>query len=528
MSFKYNFGDGRLGDCEIADGVFTKMNSYARVLAVDKNVITIDAENQIEGEISTFKAGETILLHISATNGTDATPLGKYQLAQIDLIVENVLTLNEKVFDCDLNYEYLQIISVPQFKNLTLKNATLAPQPYDVFKFRGGVLVFQVFDTFKMENSAIDLTDAGIPFQKKMTYRPLTSQEISGETDGAIYAGQENYITAGKLIMNAGDGVFFMQAKKFLCDTDSRIGNPKTHGRANCRGAADSKFKPSNVTNIGGSTILISSEKLEIRSKENSLTTDYSLLTPILAKYRDSEKPAGRGLARCYIASDTILPKDEKLYAFDILEDDSRVQKLGVEDFGNGELGTVENPNYELNNYAAVKYLDGNRVYYENKTLSGIAPLKLGALVILQNIETGEFAVSRVLEYDEKFVTLKKVIDGSKLQLITVAEFEKLTVGNFAQVRKFDGKIGGVLALAVSDSLEIDGEINAKVQETLEIGNSQSFNRLQVGSMFILSKKIIFGDMARLVGDTLIIGGEMEGFESVKTLGGNNFVHSQT
>lgn len=506
--YKADYGDGRLRDCSITDGVFQKMNSYARVTKINKNVIEI--ADIVQGEMNQLVAGETVLIHVSATNGTDAELLGAYQFNKIELVVDNTLTLSEKVFDVNLEYFYVQIISVPQFDCLTLKDATISPPPFDPFHFVGGIVAFQVFNSFEMINSAIDLSECGIPFNRR-SLRPLTEQERRGETDGAIYAGQENYLTADKFLLNAGDGAVLIQAKNFIADSESRIGNMKTHGRANCRGAADSPFKPSNISNIGGSTILIAADNLE--------------LTPeVLAKYRDSNLREGRGLARCYIASNTILPKDEKLYAFDILEDKFRVQNFGVQDFGNGSLGAADNPQYQLNNFAAVTDIVGNKIYFKDKTLAGIAPLKLGALIILQDLDSGNFIISRVLKYEENAVTLERTLNAERAQIITVAEFTNLKMESHS-IKNFDGTKGGVLAIAAHD-LEITGEINANVRRTLDIGNSQSWNRLQVGSIFILAEKIKFGDNARLKGDTLIIGGELVNFDALKSIGGNNFIYN--
>lgn len=493
MAFKYDFGDGRLGDAVIENGVCKNFNSYARVTSINQNVIEI--ENISEGEFAKFTAGEKILLHISASNRDTGDFLGRYQIATIELVSENKLTLSENIFDCDLNFEYLQIISIPQFKNLTLKNATLTPPPYDVFKFRGGILVAQVFDTFEMVNSFIDLTDCGIPFQKKNTYRPLTTQEISGETDKSQFAGEENLTP---LILNAGDGTVFIQARNFIADEVSRIGNPKTHGKANCRGAADSAFKPSNVTNVGGSSIFIACESITYN------------LTPILAKYRSADAPAGRGLSRCYIASNTILPDDEKLYHFDILEDLSLVQKLGVENFGVGTV-TLERPNFQLNNFAQVTNVIGNKLYFKNKTLSGYAPY---SLVLIRNSE-GEFKISRVLNYGENFVTVKNLPENP-VEIISIAEFENLTLENY-NCEKF-------LGVAVSDTLTISGEINISNCLKLNCGNAQSFNK--VSGIFILAKKIIFAENCRLKCGSMIICNDVENFSEEILAGEPNFIYN--
>ena len=374
--YEVEFGLGKLGDVEIARGI-TTVNSYARVMSINKNVIEVDLENGYVGEFAGFKAGEKVIVHVAATNGTDAGQLGQYVLAQIQLVSSNVFTLDIEIFDIDLSYYYVQVISVPQFRNLKLSEATITPRAYDVFKHYGGVVAFQVFDTFTMQKSYINLADSGIPYQKGLTYRPLTNQEIKGETDAAEMSGAENYITASRLILNAGDGAAIFLCKNIIADAESRIGNPATHGRSKCRGAADSAFKPSNVTNIGGSAILIAADYLKI-TPEN------------LAKYRSSEKPKGRGLSRCHIASNTILPNDEKLYSFDILRDEHKLEQIGIVDYGSGELGEVSRPSYPLNNYAKIVYCAGNKIYYEGKTLSGVSQFKAGNSVIVRS-GSGEF-----------------------------------------------------------------------------------------------------------------------------------------
>ena len=74
--FDFNFGDGRLGDVEIKDGLTQNLNAYARVKSISGNVFEI--ANATESAFANFTAGETVLIHVSATNGTDAEPLGKY------------------------------------------------------------------------------------------------------------------------------------------------------------------------------------------------------------------------------------------------------------------------------------------------------------------------------------------------------------------------------------------------------------------------------------------------------------------
>ena len=509
--FDFDFGNGKLGDVEIKDGLTQNLNAYARVKNISGNVFEI--ENATESAFANFTAGETVLIHISATNGTDAELLGKYDLATIELVSDNRLTL-DKTFDADLNYFYVQLVTVPQFKNLTLTNAVIAPPAYDIFKFIGGLVVFQVFDNFKMENSQIDLTDAGIPTQKKLTYRPLTLQEYEGETDGAKRAGEENFITAERLILNAGDGVLFAQVYNFVADENSRIGNPKTHGRANCRGAADSSFKPSNVTNIGGSTILLVFKATGNSNEATGKNAEAMPLT-LLAKYRSADAITGRGLARCYIASNTPLPADEKLFAKDILKDLSRVQKLGVENFGAGVFGTLENPNYPLNNFAQVAAVIGNKLYFGEKTLNGFMTFYTGGAAVVRN-DAGEFRFTKIIDAQSDYVEVEN-LPPNPTNIIAVPQFENLTLGNY-NCEKF-------LAVAVSDTLTINGEIGITDAAILNCSNSDSWDKF--AAIFILAKKIVFAENARLHAGAMIIAEEIENFSGAVLTGAPNFIYQK-
>ena len=492
MSYKFDFGDGRLNDCEITSGVCTDLNSYARAVSISQNVVTI--ENETDSNFCKIAAGETVLLHISATNGTDAEPLGKYIFAQVLLRSGDTLTL-DKTFDVDLNYFYVQVVSVPQFKNLTLTDTKIAPPAYDIFKFTGGVVAFQVFDNFTMTNSQIDLTQAGIPTQKKLTYRPLSNQEYGGETDGSKLAGQENFITSTNLMLNAGDGAAIIQAYNFTADEKSRIGNPATHGQKLCRGAADTKYKPADTINIGGSTILIAAKT-------------FNAPPQVLAKYRDINLAAGRGLCRCYIASDTILDDDEKLYSYDRLEDLGGVQNFGVEDFGAG-TAIITNPAFQINNVAQVTAVVGKEIYLGEKTLAGYAKIKTGSLILQRNA-AGEFQVSRVLNLTNKGLTVEKVL-RDVTEVIAVGEFGELEIGSYS---------GEIFAVAVSGMFSLTGDLTA--ERELNCGNSQSFNKF--GGIFILAKKIIFGENAKLNAGAMLISESIEGFTRSVFTGKPNFV----
>lgn len=519
----YLYGDGEMGDISIADGIYDKINSYVRVRKITGNVIEIDIDSMAEGNYVTFRAGTEIMLHVSCTNRTTADHLGKYIFTKITLVSDDTLTLDKNVgefFDgVNLDYESVQAIAVINADCIHLeKGGILSPPVFNPYTFVGGILVIKCWATFYFNGGHILLEDCGIPYNRKNSLRPLTTQETAanGESDFAKLAGQENFITADRFLLNAGDGACMIITKNLICNDESRIGNPNTHGAAYCRGHQTSVgVKPSNVTNIGGSTILLAADKI------------VNFTPKIIAKYRSADKPEGRGLARCYIASNAVLPADEGLYSYDILSDPARVRNLGVEDFGNGSFGDFTNPNFQFNNYAKVTAIsqNGYRFSFTDKTLNGLAPLRLNALILaLATQKTGKYTndagacvVGRVVRLQGNSIVLDSPlnVDAEKynVQLITLPEFSNLTISNnFTATPKFDGEKGGVCAFAVSDTLNIEGgKINVEGKGGAVpygraglnfIGNAQINNKLPIGegngSVFILAKNIVMNENSRI------------------------------
>lgn len=530
MAFDLNqiggYGTGELGDIEISDGAVQNLNSYARVTAIDGNTVTIDIANMNEGGYETFRAGNDVLIHVSATNGTDATLLGSYVVAKITLVSNGVLTLDKPAPAVDLNYHYVQAVTFLNADCLTLKTgAVITPPPYDPFKFIGGIVAIKCWDTLEFAGGCIDLRDCGIPANRKNALRPLTTQETAanGEGDNAKFSGWENHITASRFLLNAGDGAAFIVSKKIICSDDARIGNPATHGAQFCRGAANSVgVKPSNITNIGGSTILIAADIIE------------NFTPKIVAKYRSTDKIEGRGLCRAYIASNTTLRNDEGLYAFDRIANPRRVQQtLGVNDFGNGSFGDLTNPTAPLNNYASVKSIgrSGCLLNYETKTLNGLAPLTTGSLALIQNISNGKIVIARVLnDTGTAFIIDKKITTTGAIQIVSVPEFDNLTITtNYTGTAAFNGDTGGVFAVAVKNTLDLTGgKINVEgkggappygADGLAYLGNSQNSDRLPLGeghgSVFILAKNIITDANSR-------IGASYSGDGKGGRFGGNN------
>ena len=445
----YKFGSGNLNDVEIDSlTAVTNFNSYAKIIGIDGDKISIDTDTAFQGQFEKFDAGNTILIHCSASPTGQTAKLGKYLCAKILLTANSgtVLTLDKVVTniftDSDLDDYFLQAITFANFHCLTVhKNAIIAPQNFSPFTQIGGILAIKCSDTLTLDGGYIALNNCGIPLNWKESFRPLTDQEISGTLDSDSLAGDENYLTQERFLLNSGDGAVFIAAKNFVTDIDARIGNIFTHGNPDCRGADDSALKPSNVTNIGGSSIFIATGKNNLKAIN-------------LAKYRmktNSNADVGKGLARCYISADNYpLRQDGKLYFLDTNANPARFsKKYNLYNFGSGKYGTVENPNYRLNSKAKL-YFDMQNVIYAIPTIShALAKFSAGTKVWF---EDNLFFIATLLKTEDNYYTFDKKIPFKCNNCFAIPEFENFTL---TQDYDFEDFI-----IQVSNNCTIGGKIS--------------------------------------------------------------------
>lgn len=519
-----DYGNGSLGD---VDSVSSTINSYARVTAVTSSTITIDTSTQITGA-ATFTVGAKILLHVSATTSSSyKTYLGCWMLANITATSSGVLTLDADPTKCipsaNLAQYYVQAIAVAQYKNLTLNSGTtVTPPVYNATNYVGGIVALMCSDTLTFNGGHISLTDKGIPTGNS-ALRPTTNNDPT--TDTQTYAGWENSDTRIHFMLNCGDGAAFIIAKTMVCSTSSRIGNTSTRGYQFYRGATNSvtynEAAPSNVTNVGGSTILVAAQTI----------TNF---TPYMfAKYRSSSSTAGAGICRCYIASETKLRNDEGLYAYDCISDKGRMKRmLGIRDYGNGTFGDMTNVTTQLNNYAKVTAISGNKVTYTGATTAGLAPITTGALVMIHwnhknsttVAESGRFYLANVLEEYNGVLTLDRTLPSISItsyacQVVSIPQAKNFTLSTTnSATPAFNGTTGGICAIAVSETFDFSGQINVEQKGggsayaragLAVIGNTQDFDRLPIGqghgSIFIL------GNHLKLSGSSNRVGASFDG-----------------
>lgn len=536
----YGFGDGKLGDVEVSDGLADNFGSYARLTAIDElddTKVYFDSDNAIIGRFTNFDAGTDILIHVTSAP-VETNYLGKYIVAKILLNQRGILTLDRPITDLiprdQFDFYGIQAVPALNFDCLKLKQGgSIAPANFDPYNLIGGILFVRCYDTLYFEGGNISLSSRGIPANRKNLLRPITLQETParGEGDVAKYAGQENFITADNFLVNAGDGAVIIAAKNIVGNSDSRIGNVDTFGAQFCRGATNSiGNKPADVTNIGGSTILIATENF----------TDFN--PKMIAKYRDIDAYEGRGLARCYIACNNPLRNDEGLYSYDILSDANRMRdELNINDFGDGSFGACTNPHKPLNNYAKIIGISqgGCKLTIADETVTGLAPIDTDALVLVQVIQkrkvgdVGKITVAHVWARYDNHLTVDFPfnidLNDYDAQVISIPQFSSFTLNtDYDATPKFNGRIGGVCAIAVDGTCNLsEGRINVEGKggapaygyEGLNFtGNSHNHNRLPLGeghgSVFLLAKTLTLNANSR-------IGATYSG-EGADSFGGSN------
>lgn len=138
------YGMGSRGTATLSSG---QINSYAPISAMTDRTVTIGLKNV--GTLDDFAPDVEVLLHVSATKGSETAKLGEYAFARIRSIKGSVLTLDRmpvwSVSDSDLPNYWIQAVTVPNFETLTLKGA-LQAATYSASTHCGGILALKCSD----------------------------------------------------------------------------------------------------------------------------------------------------------------------------------------------------------------------------------------------------------------------------------------------------------------------------------------------------------------------------------------------
>jgi len=525
------YGTGALGAVTNPAG---QINSYANVTGIGTagtNQITIGTP--LNGVYETFAVGKEIMLHASAVaSGTDATKSGKSMVATITAVAGSVLTLSADpttlFVTADLTPYIVQAFTIAQFDTLTLSSGSIAPIAYSIANKYGGILAFKCKTSLVLSGGTINLVDKGIPVAN-LALRLLTAQETEMTTTGKT-TGWENHITARQFLLNSGDGAVFIGAKL----VDNTLGGATTRIGNITAGVAYFPYGASlNTPTLakGGSTILIVADSI------------LNFLPSIISK----GKNAGAGYGRCYIATNTLLPNDEGLYAQDCISDKTRlVNTLGVKDFGDGILGTIVNPSGQLNSYVPVTAIIGNLATVNMANVSnGIYDTFVAGSEVMFYVSTkvtsgtdssllGKFFCTKILSVNGNTITFAIPVPFTvsltdySCQLVTVPRFGNLTIStSYTGTLAWDNikKIGGILALKANGLLDLSGGQINLVNKGLTKDNilrpvltkqcsGQQKDSLPIsqgnGAIFIVAKQLLLNSASRIgaTGDGSLFGGD--------------------
>lgn len=205
-----NFGDGRLGDVTNPAG---QINTYARVtnISADKKTLTIGTI--IEGLYDKIEEGVLVMVHVTGCIPTsEVNDYGRFYIRKIALTNGTTfVTFSDALpLTTDVSQKYIcQLVTIPQFANLTLTDISLPVTPYNPATQTGGLIAIAVKGKMQMKKSRLN-TEASV-FPKAL--RP----------SGVNY--QSNAITSERLMMGHGNGAVFLLVNSFSTDDISRIGS---------------------------------------------------------------------------------------------------------------------------------------------------------------------------------------------------------------------------------------------------------------------------------------------------------------
>ena len=528
-----------------SDGNFTSaatnhiINAYASIKYLSKKVIRFGSIS----DSNKFTVGTQILLHVAGYKGSAATckARGYWGVFIIKAIDGEDITLNRSASGMTQGFSlgdlYLQAVTVPNYKTLTLKADTSLTAPkFDYSKGYGGVVAFKATD-FVMNGGHIDLATCGFPDATN-----YAKGIVNGETDNAIlrdWSGWENGRTLQHLTINYPGGACFIIADNWTCDPDSRIGSLQwcegvarsNHGDFKVNPSTRKQGSPDSGTGRlyhGGSSIFLAAQVIKNFNEQVIAKTFYPNSTTLGTSGISATDAKGYG--RCLIATETTLPCDEALYAYDRISSSERMQdSINISNFGDGSDGSRTNYTKQLNSYCAVTAIDKTRKIFTvgSITNNGLATFKAGALIMIHVSPkkyvqwTGRFMLAKVVGITLNKITIDTEFPAEsgltpanyEIQLVAIPQFANFTLSKSnAATPKYQNGCGGILAIAVNDTCDLSGgALNvfdkggaiAYGEKGLDyVSNASCCERLPLGegngSVFILAKNLTMTAATRI------------------------------
>ena len=125
MAFDVNGQVGGYGNESLGDVTNpVNINSYAQVTGINGNTITLGSIQN--GNYEKFTVGTTIIITAALTNGANNQSIGYHTCHVITAVNGNVLTLNWGCPIPNWNQFFIQAITVPNFRNITISGENLS------------------------------------------------------------------------------------------------------------------------------------------------------------------------------------------------------------------------------------------------------------------------------------------------------------------------------------------------------------------------------------------------------------------
>ncbi|MBQ7515308.1 MAG: hypothetical protein IJS96_03410 [Schwartzia sp.] len=199
------FGTGALGTRTISSTT-TRINSFAKVTAISNNGYTVTIANALPGSYGSFEAGQEVMFHVTNTTAAKVEHFGKYGIATIQVVDGSNLTLSKAVPVTDITGLTCQLVTIPQFEDVTIASA-LQAEAWNATSGRGGILAIKAKGTVDLRNGSLISEGKGMSTGERATVDDM-----------------DNYYLHEKLPMSEGNGIVVVIAKELLLAETSRLG----------------------------------------------------------------------------------------------------------------------------------------------------------------------------------------------------------------------------------------------------------------------------------------------------------------
>jgi len=206
------FGDGSLGDATISS-TNIQLNSYANVTAISSDGKTLTIGAPSVGSYGGFVAGQEIMFHVTGCLTSATADLGKYGFAKILSVGTGQIVLDTAVLIINLSNYICQIVTVPNFNNLTV-NCAISALAYNSTGKYGGIIIAKA-KTMDLTNGSLLAVWKGIPIGA------TTSGENSLKPAGITTSNSD---IINRIIMPQGNGIVIPITSNLILSPTSRLG----------------------------------------------------------------------------------------------------------------------------------------------------------------------------------------------------------------------------------------------------------------------------------------------------------------